>query len=240
MIVMLLPDRDFDPTESSLPWKALRAAGREVRFATASGAVAEADPRLVTTGFGLLSPLLMTRPEAIESYRAMARDPAFGKPMRYDDVPSSIDLLIVPGGHAQGMKQLLESKVAQQIVREQFARDRPVAAVCHGVLLLARADVLRGRRTTALTKTMELSAWAMTKPFLGDYYRTYPKTVEDEVVEALARRDDFDRGPLVPRRDSASRPGFTVREGSYVSARYPGDCHAFANSCVALVASRVL
>ncbi|MGZ3418952.1 MAG: DJ-1/PfpI family protein [Polyangiales bacterium] len=237
---MLLPDRDFDPTESSLPWKALRAAGHEVRFATPSGNAGEADPRLVTIGFGLLSPVLMTRPEAIESYRAMADDPAFAKPMRYEDVPSSIDLLIVPGGHAQGMKTMLESKAAQQIVRDQFERDRPVAAVCHGVLLLARANVLRGRRTTALTKTMELSAWAMTKPFLGDYYRTYPKTVEDEVVEALAKKDDFDAGPLFPVRDTAAKPGFTVRDGSYVSARWPGDCHAFANSCVALVAPRVL
>jgi putative intracellular protease/amidase len=239
-IVMLLPDADFDPTESSLPWKALRAAGHRVSFATPSGKAGVADPRLVTTGFGLLSPVLMTRPEAIESYRAMERDDAFVKPMRYEDVPSSIDLLVIPGGHAQGMKAMLESEVAKQIVRDQFARSRPVAAVCHGVLLLARAGVLRGRRTTALTKTMELSAWAMTKPFLGDYYRTYPKTVEDEVASALARREDFDPGPLVPRRDTADKPGFTVRDGDYVSARYPGDCHAFAHSCVALVAPRVV
>jgi putative intracellular protease/amidase len=239
-IVMLLPDADFDPTESSLPWKALRNAGHQVSFATPSGRPGVADPRLVTTGFGLLSPVLMTRPEAIESYRAMERDDAFARPLRYEDVPSSIDLLVVPGGHAPGMKTMLESEVAKQIVRDQFARARPVAAVCHGVLLLARAGVLRGRRTTALTKTMELAAWAMTKPFLGDYYRTYPKTVEDEVVESLARREDFDPGPLVPRRDTPEKLGFTVRDGDYVSARYPGDCHAFARSCVALVAPRVV
>ena len=237
---MLLPDRDFDPTESSLPWRALRKAGHAVHFATPSGNAGVADPRLVSTGFGPLSPILMTRRDAVMTYEAMTEDPQFARPMKYDAVPSSIDLLIVPGGHAQGMKTMLESKVAQEIVRAQFAADRAVAAVCHAVLLLARAGVLRGRRTTALTKTMELSAWAMTKPFLGDYYRTYAKTVEEEVVEALASRADFDAGPLVPVRDTEEKPGFTVRDGAYVSARWPGDCHGFANSCVALVAARVL
>jgi hypothetical protein len=32
------------------------------------------------------------------------------------------------------------------------------------------------------------------------------------------------------RRDSAGAPqrGFAVRDGAYVSARWPGDCHRFA------------
>lgn len=243
MILMLLPDRDFDPTESSLPWEALVAAGRTVRFATPSGKQAAADERLVTTGFGPLSPILMTRREAIESYRRMEEDANFRAPLRYDAVdPSSVDLLIVPGGHAPGMKSMLESEAAQKIVVAQFARKRPVAAVCHGVLLLARSidpstqrSVLHGRKTTALPKTMELSAWTMTKPFLGDYYRTYPKTVQDEVTEALASKEDFLAGPLLSSRDSKHKPGFVVRDGDYVSARWPGDCHAFAAACVTLV-----
>jgi hypothetical protein len=74
----------------------------------------------------------------------------------------------------------------------------------------------------------------MTKPFLGDYYRTYPRTVQDEVEAALASPKDFDAGPLVPRRDDEKHPGFVMRDRSYVSARWPGDCHAFARACVEL------
>lgn len=233
---MLLPASDFDPTESALPWDALMSAGHAVTFATPTGERAAADDRLVNVGFGPLSPLLMTRRDALATYRRLEQDPRFNKPRAYADVdPQELELLIVPGGHAPGMKTMLESEPAQRLVAAQFARDAPVAAVCHGVLLVARAGVLRGRRTTALTRTMELSAWAMTKPFLGDYYRTYPKTVQDEVEEALASKDDFLAGPLVPKRDTAEHPGFVVRDGAYVSARWPGDCYAFSRACVDLV-----
>jgi putative intracellular protease/amidase len=241
---MLLPDRDFDPTESAVPWAALTEAGHEVRFATPSGSPGAADERLVTIGFGPLSPLLMTRPDAIEKYRRMAASPAFAAPLRYEDVdPSTLDLLVIPGGHAPGVKSMLESTAAQRIVVEQFAKGRPVGAVCHGVVLLARSidpktnrSVLHGRKTTALTATMELSAWAITKPVLGDYYRTYPTTVQAEVTAALSDKRDFDAGPLFPVRDSVSRldRGFVVDDGSYVSSRWPGDCHAFAAALVRL------
>ncbi len=243
MIVMLLPESDFDPTEAALPWRALRAAGREVIFATPTGERSAADERLVSMGFGPLSPILMTRTPAVATYRAMANDPRFKKPIRYDAV-GDCELVIIPGGHAPGMKTMLESEVAKKIVGRQFAAGLPLAAVCHGVLLAARTidpstgkSVLHGRKTTALPKTMELSAWAMTRPFLGDYYRTYPTPVQEEVEAALASKDDFDAGPLVPVRDDDAKPGFIVRDGNYVSARWPGDCHAFARACVELCAA---
>jgi putative intracellular protease/amidase len=242
MLLMLLPDTDFDPTESALPWAALRRAGREVHFATPSGRRAAADERLVRTGFGPLSPILMTKREDIATYLEMEQDPHFASPLCHDTVDAKdIELLIIPGGHAPGMKSLLESEPAQRITAAHMKADRPLAAVCHGVLLVARSidpasgrSVLHGRRTTALPRTMEMSAWAMTKPFLGDYYRTYPRSVQDEVEAALASPTDFDPGPLLPRRDDEKHPGFVVRDRSYVSARWPGDCHGFARACVEL------
>jgi hypothetical protein len=39
------------------------------------------------------------------------------------------------------------------------------------------------------------SPWNLTRLYLGDYYRTYPVTVEDEVTAALARPEDFQHGP---------------------------------------------
>jgi hypothetical protein len=57
----------------------------------------------------------------------------------------------------------------------------------------------------------------LTRLYLGDCYRTYPTTVEDEVRSVLARPEDFIRGPLPLRRDSAARlgVGFTVRDGHF-------------------------
>ena len=84
---------------------------------------------------------------------------------------------------------------------------------------------------------MELIAWRLTRSYLGDYYRTYQTTVEDEVRSVLARPEDFIRGPLPLRRDSAVRlgVGFTVRDGHYLSARWPGDAHRFASEFAAMI-----
>lgn len=46
-VLMPLPDRDFDITEASVPWRMLTDAGHEVVFATENGAVAQGDPLLL-------------------------------------------------------------------------------------------------------------------------------------------------------------------------------------------------
>lgn len=249
VILMLLPRVDYDPTESGVPWGALRDAGYEVRFATPDGAPAYADERLVTKGFGPLSPVFMTKRPALDRYREMTEDPAFRAPLRYEDMdPDAVQGLVIPGGHAKGVRTMLESPVAQDIARAVFTSGRPVGAVCHGVLLLARTidpatgrSVLHGRKTTALTAWMELGAWAATAPFLGSYYRTYKQTVQAEVTAALASKSDFNAGPPLPIRDSPSAPqkGFAVRDGNYVSARWPGDCHRFSAELVEVLRTAV-
>lgn len=246
MMLFLLPQADYDPTESSAPWKAARQAGFDVRFATPEGVPAYADPRLIDLGFGWLNPLLMTRKSDLESYRAMLADAAFRTPMTYNDVdPDQYEGLLIPGGHAVGMRSLLESEQAQRIVLHFFKQNKPVAAICHGPLLLARTldpdtgrSVLHGRKVTALLASkMELMAWILTAPWLGRYYRTYSQTVESEVKTALASPEDFSCGPLLPIRDSSTHPqrGFVVRDGNLLTARWPGDSHRFAAEWVNIV-----
>lgn len=249
MILILLPDRDYDPTESSVPWQAMRQAGIEVRFATPEGWPAYADPRLVDIGFGLLNPFLMTRKADLASYARMIEDEAFNQPLAYADVdPSQFAGLLIPGGHAQGMRSLLESGQARRIALHFFKTEQPVAAVCHGVLLLARTldpatgrPVLDGHKVTALVAgTMELPAWLMTALWLGRYYRTYRQTVEAEVSAALNKPADFVRGPFLAKRDSAEQPhhGFVIRDGNLLTARWPGDCHRFAAEWVRMLSEQ--
>lgn len=239
-VLFPLPDRDFDVTEVAVPWKLLREAGHDVVFATEAGATPACDPLLLT---GVVFGKLGARADAIACYRELEQAPAFVSPRRWADCAASdFSALFLAGGHAPGMRQYLGSAMVQQLTAAFFATTKPIAAICHGVLVAARArtadgaSVLHGLRTTCLPKYMERSAYLATFWRRGRYYRTYPAYVEDEVVQALAKPADFERGPReLSRRgtrddDSAA---FVVEDGRYVSARWPGDAYLIARRLIA-------
>lgn len=245
-VLIPLPDNDFDVTEVAVPWRLLVDAGHEVVFATEHGQSPAADPLLLT---GVLFGKLGAEPEPKGFYEELSRAPAFQRPLTWDAiVPEELDGLVLPGGHAPGMRQYLGSAGLQAKVAAFWRLGRPVGAICHGVLVLARAkdpltgrSLLHGRRTTCLPKYMERSAYLLTFWKLGRYYRTYPAYVEDEVREALAEPGHFERGPRAyTQRGTATdhRPAFVVEDGPYVSARWPGDAYLFTERFRARLESR--
>ncbi len=273
-VLILLPARDFDPTEAAVTWKVCSARGHRIVFATPEGALAAADDMMLT-GYGLdpwgLVPglnrlrlvglLMRADSRGRAAYAAMTRDPAYNQPCRWHQV-SEKDFygLVLPGGHrARGMREYLESPLLQDLAVAFFRADKAVGAICHGVLLLARSidpltgrSVLSGRKTTALTWSMERLAGRVgriVRWWDPNYFRTYPdepgeadgyRSVEAEVKRALATPSDFlnvgaddpDRrlklSGLKRDRIDNSRPAFIVQDGKYVSARWPGDAHTFA------------
>lgn len=198
--------------------------------------------------------------EGRAAYRELAADPAFLEPLRWRDLRGRpFDGLLLGGGHrARGMREYLESELLQSQVAQFFRANRPVAAICHGVLLAARSldtegkSVLFGRKTTALTWKQEHAASVLAhigRFWDRQYYRTYLEeagqppgfmSVQSEVTRALSAADDFlDVAPGADHylrktsgafRDSPAdpSPAFVVRDGNYISARWPGDAHTFA------------
>jgi putative intracellular protease/amidase len=234
-VLVPLPDRDFDPTEAAVPWRMLTDAGHDVVFATEHAEPAACDPKLIT---GVIFGQLGADPEPKAYYTEMASSPAFAAPIRWDAIDvARYDALLLPGGHAPGMKQYLAGETLHAKVAAFARTGKPMAAICHGVLVLARAkdaetgrSVLYGRRTTCLPKYMERTAYFLTAWKLGKYYRTYPEYVEDEVRASLEDPSHFVRGPknLTSRGTRTNdRPAFVVEDGSYVSARWPGDAYLF-------------
>jgi putative intracellular protease/amidase len=224
-VLVLLPARDFDPSEAAVSWRVLVNAGHVVSFATPDGRPAAADDMMLT-GRGLdpwgAIPLLRNLPlvgllmranrDARKAYAEMIADPNYGAPQRWDAIDAAaFDALLLPGGHrARGMRDYLESEILQGHVSHFFDAEKPVAAICHGVLLAARSQskrtgrsVLHGFQTTALTWALENSAWSVarvTRFWDPSYYRTYleqdgqPKgfmSVQQEVTRSLARAEDF-------------------------------------------------
>jgi putative intracellular protease/amidase len=242
-VLMPLPDHDFDVTEVAVPWRLLTDAGHEVVFATEhGGARPAADPRLLT---GVLFGRLGAADEPKRFYRELCAAPEFSAPVSWASIdPAEFDGLILPGGHASGMRQYLGSAELRAKVAACWARQLAVGAICHGVLVLARTQdpatgrsVLAGRSSTCLTKSMERGAYYATAWRLGRYYRTYPAYVQDEVRAALGSDDGFHRGPVSLVRGTADDdgPAFVVEDGNYVSARWPGDSYLFTRRFAALL-----
>lgn len=286
-VLIPLPSRDFDPSEVAVSWQLLKQAGIDIVFATPDGLRAQADP-LMLTGEGLdlwgfvpglrkiklLGLTLRANSDARQAHAALLHDPAFAAPLTYEQLAAShFDGLLLPGGHwSRGMRTYLEDPTLQACVAEFFDADKPVAAICHGVVLAARSlssqtgrSSLFGRKTTALTWKLEKTAWSMMR-FLGrvwdpSYYRTYLeadgepsgyRSVEAEVSRALQSPADFLDVPATATdhfrkssgmfRDSRSdtRPAWVVRDGNYVSARWPGDVHLFTRTFLEILQKTVL
>ncbi|HEY2775836.1 MAG TPA: type 1 glutamine amidotransferase domain-containing protein [Candidatus Binatia bacterium] len=275
-VLIPLPSRDFDPTEAAVSWNVLRRLGHHVAFATPDARPAVADDIMVTgegldpwsqvpglSRIKLVGALLRADPAGRAAYDEMIADTAYRCPLRWDDVRvEGFDGLLLPGGHrARGMREYLESEILQRLVVAFFAADKPVAAICHGVVLAARSidpatgrSVLHGRRTTALTWSLEKAGWSIarfTRFWDPSYYRTYTenagetagyRSVQSEVTRALVSPRHFldvaaddpehRRKTSGMSRDCFDDPSaaFVVRDGSYVSARWPGDTHTFART----------
>jgi putative intracellular protease/amidase len=224
-ILVLLPARDFDPSEAAVSWQVLARAGHRIDFATPDGRPAAADDIMLTgqgldwwgavpllRNFPLAGLLLRANRDARTAYAEMIADPNYRAPRRWDAIDASdFDALLLPGGHrARGMRDYLESEILQRHVAGFFDAEKPVAAICHGVLLAARStsnrtgrSVLHGYQTTALTWALENSAWSLARIMRfwdPNYYRTYLETsgqpkgfmsVQQEVTRSLASAEDF-------------------------------------------------
>lgn len=247
-VVIAVPDRDFDLTEVVVPWRVLRDAGVPVAFATErgpQGSLPACDPKLIDDPT-LRALRLVARPANVALYRELEVAPERQAPIRWADIdPTHHAGLVLPGGHwARGMRQYLEGAALQAAVVALVRANRPVGAICHGGVVLARAvdpatgrSVIDGKRVTALLRSSELTAFWLTRLVLGDYYRTYPETVESEVTRAVGERGAFERGPLpdVFYKPGVPGRGFVVQDGQLVTARWPGDAEAFAQAFLRLV-----
>ena len=239
-VLIPLPSYGFDPTEAAIPWRVLTDNNIEVVFATPTGKKAAADVRMLKgTDLGIWKSLLQARKDAVAAYADMEASTSFIKPLTYAAAKvSDYDALLLPGGHDKGVKEYLESSVLQKLVVDFFHDKKPVAAICHGVVLVSRSIDLDTKRaviydykTTSLLKSQEMAAYNLTRLWLKDYYLTYPEiTVEDEVKNSLLDKTNFLSGPTPMLRDDMAHlgRGYTVRDRHYLSARWPGDAYSFA------------
>lgn len=64
--------------------------------------------------------------------------------------PEDYDLLIIPGGSPEGAPATVRKIIqAQNIAKSFFAKNKPVASICHGPWTLVSADLVKNRHLTS-------------------------------------------------------------------------------------------
>jgi protease I len=122
--VALLATDGVEQVELTAPWNALKQAGADLTL------LSDKAGEIQSTNQGEKGDRFPV--DALVS-NASARD---------------FDALVLPGGVANA-KQLRANPDAVNLVRAFMEADKPVAAICHGPLLLVEADAIRGRTVTS-------------------------------------------------------------------------------------------
>lgn len=225
-ILIPLPDHDFDPTESAIPWKICTSRGWKVTFSTEHGNVAQADPHLLK---GRIRGPLGAGAEALAAYREMTQDPAYQHPIPYADIDPDRHLaILLPGGHASGVRPYLESPVLQDKVLQFWQQGKLIGAICHGVLVPARTidpetgrSILYGHKVTAPPRSLDRIGYLLNSWLLGRSYLTYPRCVAEEVRACLESPEAFSNGPSV-------LAPYVVCDGNLITARWWLDAELFS------------
>ena len=237
-VLIPLPDHDFDVTEVAVPWRLLTRLGHVVRFATEHGGTAPAaDQRLLD---GVIFGQLGAAAEPKAFYAEMQSDDEFRAPIAWADVePDEFDGLILPGGHAPGMRQYLGSELlraqGRRVLGARAGRSARSVTACWSSpeRAIRRPDAVcctgDGRRACRST----WSAPRSSRP-RGDSGATtapIPRTSRTRSAPRSATPPTSCAAraccpSAVPTTDDA--PAFVVEDDNYVSARWPGDAYLFA------------
>lgn len=227
-ILIPLPDHDFDPTETATPWRVCAKRGWKTTFATEHGQVAAADPRLL---LGFMRGPMGAGPQGLADYQWMTQSREYQEPIKFTDIRvDDYDALLLAGGHAPGMKQFLESKIIQEKTVTFFKQQKCVGAICHGVLVLARAidpetgkSVIYHYKLTSLTKLFEMIGYLATFWLLGRRFRTYDAYVEDEVRSAVRDQRQYSSGFMPFPHVVIDRNLVTARYWMFDAEKYAAD-----------------
>jgi protease I len=90
--------------------------------------------------------VVLVGPEAGKTYPSKLGYPAVADLSARDASADRFDAVIIPGGFAPDY--IRRSEPMLKLVRDLFAKGKPVAAVCHGPWVLCSTPALKGRTAT--------------------------------------------------------------------------------------------
>jgi len=95
--------------------------------------------------------------------------------------PDEYLAIVLPGGRAPEFLRYDEHLL--RIVKDFFAKKKPVASICHGIEILAAADVIRGRKVTTIPRCR------LDAEFSGATYVSEPLVVDGNLFCCRYKRE---------------------------------------------------
>ncbi|KAF2474192.1 class I glutamine amidotransferase-like protein [Lindgomyces ingoldianus] len=232
-IIFLMADYSHGPTETAIPWVIFHEADFEIHFATESGKPPVCDEKMLS---GWTGALLGASKAAKSAYQTLSCNENFRNPRAWTEPAfnlDSYDLVFLPGGHDKAVQLVIDSRNVHHHVASYFPKTRKpsskcVAAICHGVQVLASSSLPDGRSIIHDVQTTALPA------FLEEnYYKTYgagTDSVEKIVRESLDENSQF-------KNSYNPTSTFVVHDltYNYLSARFPPDAELLTQKAVELV-----
>jgi len=251
-VLIFLPEYDFDPTEVVVSWKCLTSYGINVFFTTEKANESTCDMIQMKKG-GVVFGILSASDDIKRTYKDMCKSNNFKKPILWNEVNvENFHGIILPGGHATGVKPYLESEVVREKVIQFWKLKRPIGAMSRAVLILARAkkqknnlSIIRRRSTTTFPKLFEDTAYYLTRLSHGNLFKPYEKSCEEEVCESLEEPNIQYRkssiNPKMAKKDTLfdQSNGFVVVDKQYISSRWAGDSYTFIFKFIELLTGKV-
>ena len=90
--------------------------------------------------------VVFVAPQKGKEYKGKYGYPAIAEASIREVQGDEFDAVVIPGGFAPDFMRR-EPKIIQ-FVRDAYRRGKIVAAICHGVWILASSDIIRGKRVT--------------------------------------------------------------------------------------------
>lgn len=166
--------------------------GRKIAFLATDGVeqVELTEPWQALERAGARPELISLRPGRIQGVHGQEKGDTFPVDRVVGEVRAEeYDALVLPGGVANP-DTLRTDPRAVQLVREFFAQNKPIGAICHGPWMLVEADIVRFRR---------LTSWPSLRT---DICNAGGEWVDEEVCQD---------GLLVTSRKPADLPAFIAR-----------------------------
>lgn len=243
-VLFVMSDYGHDPTETAIPYREFKRENYSITFVTCNGSVPRCDAKMLT---GITQKLLGATSEACAAYDSMMAAEEIKRPKKWSDDDfkfTDYDILFFPGGHEKSVRQVIESDRVQSLLLDFWPSigsdvrpKKAIAAICHGVLVVAatkkdgKSVLYDNVKTTTLPGMFESAAYHSTKLFLGDYYKTFGADADN--CEEMVKRELKDESYF----QSSLSPGpFAVQDDklNYLSGRYPADAALLAQNTIAL------